>query len=133
MPSFNPLSAGIELITGIISRVWPDKTEQQKAQLEAALRADENLTKLLTGQMEVNAAEAANPNRTWLTWREIVGYTCAAAFAWQFVLLPISLFVAASLNHPISPPTFDITTMVTVLMGMLGIGGLKTYERVKGL
>ncbi len=128
----NPLSSGIDLITAIVSRVWPDKTEQQKAQLAAAMAADENFTKLMTGQMEINAAEAANSSLFVSGWRPAVGWVCAFAFAWQFVALPILLFLTAILGHPIPAPQFDFGTMSTVLMGMLGLGALRSYDKVKG-
>jgi hypothetical protein len=120
------------LINTIISRVWPDKTEQQRLELIAEMQKDENLTKLMTGQMEVNAAEAAHPNLFVAGWRPCVGWVCASAFAWQFVVLPILLFVSEVFGHHVPTPEFDIGTMVTVLMGMLGLGGLRTYEKIKG-
>lgn len=129
----DPISSGIGLITAVISRVWPDKTEQQKAQLAAALAADANITTLLKGQMEVNAVEAAHSNLFVAGWRPCIGWVCALAFAWQFVGLPIFLFIGQAVGHVIVPPVFDISTMVTVLMGMLGIGGLRTYEKIKGV
>lgn len=121
------------LITSIIGRVWPDKTEQQKAELAAVMAADKNLTDLLTGQMEVNAAEAAAPGRTWPTWRECIGYICALAFGWQFVVLPILLFIGAASGHPVPVPVFDVSSMTTILMGMLGLGTMRTYEKLKGV
>ncbi len=133
MASLNPLSAGIDLITAVISRVWPDKTEQQKQQLAAAMAADANITSLLTGQMKVNEVEAAHSNLFVSGWRPCVGWVCALAFAWQFVLLPIFLFIGHLTGHPVQAPVFDISTMLTVLMGMLGLGSLRTYEKVKGL
>lgn len=133
LSALNPVSAGIELITSIIGRVWPDKTEQEKAQLAAAMQADNNLTKLLSGQLEVNAAEAANPNLFVAGWRPCVGWVCAMAFAWQFVMLPIIVFTASLLHHPVPVPVFDISTLNTVLMGMLGLGTMRTYEKIKGV
>lgn len=127
------LDAGISLITAIISRVWPDKTEQEKAQLAAAMAADENFTKLMTGQMEVNQEEAKNPNLFVSGWRPCVGWVCALSFSWQFVALPIFLFIGEATGHHIPTPVFDVSTMVTVLMGLLGLGTLRTYEKVKGV
>ena len=133
MVSLNPISAGIDLITAVISRVWPDKTEQQKEELAAAMAADENITKLLTGQMAIDEAEAASPSLFVAGWRPMVGWVCAGAFAWQFVVLPVFLFIGQAVGHPIAAPVFDISTMLTVLMGMLGLGSLRTYEKVKGI
>jgi len=124
--------AGIGLINSIISRVWPDKTEQEKAQLAAAMAADENFTKLMTGQMAVNEAEASSSNLFVAGWRPAVGWVCALAFAWQFVGLPILLFITSLFHYPVIAPVFDFATMSTVLMGMLGLGAMRSYDKQKG-
>ena len=129
----NPLSVGLGLIDSIIKRVWPDKTEQERARFAAAMAADEHLTQLLVGQLKINENEAANPNLFVSGWRPSVGWVCSLAFAWQFLFLPIFLFIGQATGHPFSAPVFDISTMVTVLMGLLGMGTLRTYEKIKGL
>lgn len=131
--SYDPVTAGIDLISSIVSRVWPDKTAQEQARLTAALQADNNLTELLNGQLKINEQEAQSSNLFVAGWRPCVGWVCAAAFAWQFVCLPILVFAGNSIGHPIAIPNFDITTMLTVLMTMLGMGSLRTYEKVKGV
>jgi hypothetical protein len=131
MIGLEPISAGISLITSIISRVWPDKTEQEKEQLAAAMQADANFTALLTGQLAVNAAEAANESVFIAGWRPAVGWVCASAFAWQFVALPILLFVGSALGHQIILPVFDFGTMSSVLMGMLGLGAMRSFDKLK--
>lgn len=68
-----------------------------------------------------------------MTWRELLGYVCVLAFTWQYVLLPILLFIGACLGKQIIVPNLDIASMMTILTGMLGIGLQKTYERVKGV
>lgn len=127
--SLEPITAGIDLITSIVSRVWPDKTEEDKLKLEAALRADNNLTSLLTAQAAIDQSEAASDNVFVAGWRPAVGWVCASAFAWQFVVLPVLLFIGSAVGHQIQAPTFDISTMLTVLTGMLGLGTLRTYEK----
>jgi uncharacterized membrane protein (DUF485 family) len=64
-------------------------------------------------------------------WRPAVGWTCAAAFAVQFVGAPIVQAVAAALGHPVTVPPMDMEYLMTVLMGMLGLGGLRTFEKIK--
>jgi hypothetical protein len=130
--ALDPITAGIDLVTSVISRIWPDKTEQEKAQLAAALAADANVTALLTGQLEVNKEEAKSSNLFVAGWRPSVGWICALAFAWQFVILPIMLVVAVAIGHPLVLPVFDTASMSTVLMGMLGLGGFRTVEKMRG-
>lgn len=129
--SLDPITAGIDLITTIVSSVWPNKTAEEQAKLAAALAENENFTALMQGQMAVNAAEATTGSTFLGGWRPAVGWVCAAAFAWQFVALPILLFVGSALGHPIALPAFDVTEMGTVLMGMLGMSGLHTYENIQ--
>ncbi len=130
--SLDPVTAGIDLVTSVISRIWPDKTEQEKAQLAAALAADANVTALLQGQLAVNAEEAKSTSLFVAGWRPSVGWICALAFAWQFVILPITLVVAVAIGHPLVLPVFDTASMSTVLMGMLGLGGFRTVEKMRG-
>lgn len=131
--ALDPISSGIDLITSIISRVWPDKSEEEKAKLALALAEDNNLTALLSKQLDVDDTEASSPNLFVAGWRPFVGWICACSFAWQFVILPILLFIGNAVGHPIPVPAFDFNSMTTVLMGMLGMGGLRTYEKLKGV
>ena len=109
-------------------------TTQEKIdliRLEIERQAQEN--KLLEAQIEVNKVEAASDNWFVSGWRPAVGWICVLSFAWQFLALPILLFINVQFGHIIPTPSFDMATMATVLMGMLGIGGLRTYEKVKGI
>lgn len=130
--SLEPVTAGIDLITAIVSRVWPDKTEQEKAILAAALASDANLTSLLLGQLKVNEAEASNSNLFVAGWRPAIGWVCALAFTWQFVALPILLFIGTVFGHTILAPAIDTVSMVSILTGMLGLGTLRTAEKLSG-
>lgn len=131
--SLDPITAGIDLITSVIGRLWPDKSEDEKAQLALALAENEGIVKLMSGQLNVDAAEASNESLFVSGWRPCVGWVCALAFSWQFILLPILLFIGEATGHHIPVPQFDFSTMSTVLMGMLGLGSLRTYEKITQL
>ena len=64
-------------------------------------------------------------------WRPFVGWTCGVALCYHFVLQPFLMFVMISIGNPIELPVFQMETLTTVLMGLLGLGGLRTYEKVK--
>jgi xanthine/uracil permease len=67
-------------------------------------------------------------------WRPFIGWVCGVALAWHFVLSPVIIFLAAWFNVVLPTlPTFDMGSLMTVLMGMLGLGGLRTFEKSKGL
>jgi len=77
-------------------------------------------------QVEANKAEASAPGRTWPTWREMVGYTCAAAFAYHFVIQQMLSFTLNACGHHVELPVLHVTELMTVMMGMLGLGGVET-------
>lgn len=118
------------LANTVISRIWPDKTEQEKEvfalEFQKALADSESIK----GQLSINAAEAANPNLFVAGWRPAVGWICALSFAWQFVVLPILLFIGNATGHVVDVPVFDTTTMIGMLGGMLGFGTLRTAEKI---
>lgn len=82
-------------------------------------------------QVEVNKVEAANDNIFVSGWRPFIGWICGSAMAYHFILQPLLAFIFAIFNHPITLPAFDMNTLYTVLMGMLGLGGMRTIEKLK--
>lgn len=130
----------IPVLGSLMDKLFPDPAAAAEAKLkvmEMAQRGDlaqlDADLKLATGQQEVNKVEAANNSLFVSGWRPAVGWCCAAAFAYKFVLAPALAFLLAALGHPISLPVLDFTEMSTVLLGMLGLGGLRTVEKIKGV
>jgi hypothetical protein len=123
--ALDPVTAGISLLGDVINKVWPDKSEQEKTQMLAALS-------LVQGQMEINKAEAASSNPFTSGWRPFIGWICGAAFGIQFVFGPLAVWVSRLYGHPVDFPAMDMGEMMPVLLGMLGLGGLRTFEKVKG-
>ena len=138
----NPLLLGplFEIGKGLIDRLFPDPAAAQAAKIElfkmqqngelAQLASDTDLAK---AQIGVNAVEAANGNVFVAGWRPFIGWTCGAAFAYKFVLAPAMLFALTAYGHPIELPVLDISDLLPVLLGMLGLGALRTIEKVKGV
>jgi hypothetical protein len=130
----NPVTAILGLVDTVVSRIWPDKTEQEKEQFTLAIQQELDKTQLLTGQMSTNAAEGASGNMFVAGWRPAVGWICALAFGWMYFVQPMFLFAVAATGHPVpSLPHLDIGEMMPILLGMLGLGGLRTYEKVNGI
>lgn len=121
--ALDPLTAGMGLVDTVISRIWPDKSEAEKQQLAAAVS-------LVQGQIAINQAEAGNPSVFVSGWRPAIGWVCGMACAWNWVGLKIALFVAAYLGHDLNLAPADIGEMMPVLLGMLGLGGLRTVEKL---
>ena len=89
---------------------------------------------LIELQAQINEQEAKHRTIFVAGWRPFIGWTCGIALCWHFVLAPITIFLCAYIGVTIPElPTFDMGSLMTVLMGMLGLGGLRTYEKQKGL
>ena len=85
-------------------------------------------------EWEINKAEAAHKNMFVAGWRPFVGWTCGIALAWHFVGQPLAVFVIVYSGVESPPlPTFEMESLLTVLLGMLGLGGLRTFEKTKGV
>ena len=121
-------------VSGIFDKVIPDSDMKAKLAHEIATMSDTHAQQALLAQLEINKAEAASGSLFKGGWRPAVGWICAIAFGYHFVLQPLLVFVltASGVDLP-DLPEFDMGTLLTVLGGMLGIGGLRTVEKAKGL
>lgn len=117
--------------TKIIDRVIPDKTAAAQAQAELVKMQVSGELEQLAGQLEVNKVEAANSSLFVAGWRPFIGWVCGAALAYQFVIRPIVTWAVPSMGYQIAEmPGLD-DNLWELLTGMLGLGGLRTYEKVK--
>ncbi len=121
-------------VTGLLDKFIEDKDQKAKLAHELATMADKHAQEAMLAQLEINKAEAASGSLFKGGWRPFVGWTCGIAFAYHFVLQPLLIFIFAyiGLETP-DLPQFDVGTLLPVLGGMLGIGGLRSYEKTKGL
>jgi len=121
-------------VTSILDKVIQDKDQKAKLAHEIATMSDTHAQQALLSQLEINKAEAASGSLFKGGWRPFIGWTSGIAFAYHFVLQPLLVFVltASGVDLP-ALPEFDMSTLLTVLGGMLGIGGLRSYEKTKGL
>jgi hypothetical protein len=119
-------SAIADLAGTVITRIWPDKTEAEKQQLAVAVQ-------LVQGQMDINKAEAASGSVFIGGWRPAIGWVCAAALACQYIARPLLVWAGIITGHnwPVLPGLDD--NLWQLMLGMLGMGGLRTVEKVKGV
>lgn len=122
------------LIPSLIDKIFPDPAKAGEAKLKllelqqsGQLAELEAQTKLAAGQLAVNQVEAASPNLFVSGWRPAVGWCCAIALAYEFLARP----VAIGMGYP-AFPELDMGDLNTLLFGMLGLGALRTVEKVKG-
>ena len=115
-----------ELVNTAINKIWPDKTEKEKAELAAAVT-------VIQGQLAVNQEEAKSSSLFVAGWRPYIGWVCGMAFAWNWIGLPIAKVGLALYGSPIAVQAADMMEMMPVLLGMLGLGGLRTKEKIEGV
>lgn len=118
----------------ILDKVVEDKDQKARLAHEIATMAERHAQELARGQIEINKEEAKSRNIFIAGWRPFVGWTCGLALFWHFLGLPVTLFITGwfDLQHP-PLPEFDMESLMTVLLGMLGLGGLRTFEKFKGV
>lgn len=124
--SLDTIGAGIDLVTSVVNRVWPDATQAEKDKLSFALAS-------MTAQTDTNKTEAASTSLFVAGWRPFVGWICSASFASQFVVGPMITWGSAAFGHPVPFPTLDVATMMPLLFGLLGLGGMRTAEKINGV
>lgn len=130
----------LPMLGNLLDRLFPDPQAAADAKLkvmEMAQRGDlaqlEADVKLAAGQLAVNQAEAASSSLFVSGWRPAVGWCCAAAFGFKFIGGPLLVLVAQYFGHTVTLPEFDYSEMSTILLGMLGLGGLRTVEKIKNV
>lgn len=128
------LSNLIGPVTGLLDKFIEDKDQKAKLAYELSTMAERHAQELAVAQIDVNKAEAASGSLFKGGWRPFIGWVCGGAFAYHFVLQPVIVFgvVTAGVELP-ALPEFDMASLMTVMMGMLGLGGLRTYEKQKGI
>ncbi len=127
------VSAVLPAVTDIVGRFLPeDKEERAKAERAIKASLTEHLAKVDLAQIDVNKEEAKG-NWFQSSWRPLTGWTCAASLAWTYLLQPMASFVLAQTGHLVDLPALDMSQMMPILLGMLGLGGLRSWERTKGV
>lgn len=130
----------IPAITQMLDKIIPDPAAAADAKLkmlEMAQRGDlaelTAMTDIAKGQLTVNRAEASNASLFVAGWRPFVGWICGLTVAFKYVGGPLLVMLTAYTGHAAQLPVIDASELWPVLMGMLGLGGLRTVEKVKGV
>ena len=131
------IQALIGPVAGLLDKFIEDKDQKAKLAHEIATMAEKHAHEAAMAQVDVNKAEAQHRSIFVAGWRPFIGWTCGVALAYHFILCPIIVF--AIMTFPDLPvpadalPAFDMDSLMTVLLGMLGLGGLRTWEKTKGV
>lgn len=125
--ALDPLTAGLDLAKTAINKIWPDKSEQEKAELAGTLA-------LLTAQISTNQEEAKSSSVFVAGWRPFIGWVCGMALAYTYLGYPLLLWILSVWKPELTPPKLGNDGMLyELLFGMLGLGGLRTFEKYKGV
>jgi|TARA_R100001510_G_scaffold54375_1_gene57011 phenylpyruvate tautomerase PptA (4-oxalocrotonate tautomerase family) len=117
--------------TQLLDKFIEDKDQKAALAHEISTMAERHAQELAKGQIEVNKMEAASSSMFVAGWRPAVGWICALGFASNFILIPMANFALALASIEVQIPMIDTTQMMPVLMGMLGLGTLRTVEKVR--
>jgi hypothetical protein len=129
LPALLPLL--VPIIGDLVSLI-PDPKAREKAQAEAQTRLLDLVAEQNQAQAEVNKVEAASSSVFVAGWRPFIGWTCGAALAWQYVGLPIAAAIAVNVDPSIVLPSINGDYLMELVFAMLGFGGLRTFEKLKG-
>jgi len=120
-------------VTSLLDKFVEDKDQKAKLAHEVATMAQRHAQELAKAQLEVNKAEAQHKSIFVSGWRPAVGWCCVFGMMGNFMVIPFANFVLALLEIDVSVPLIDTATMMPVLMGMLGLGAMRTYEKRTGV
>jgi Holin of 3TMs, for gene-transfer release len=126
-------------ILSIVDKVIPDPTAKAQAQLavlqlqqSGQLAEEQNSLQQSLAQIDLDKTEAASTSFFRSGWRPYVGWICGTGLCYQFLLQPLVAWLSLIKHWPV-PPTLDLSTLVTILGALLGFGGYRSFEKVKGL
>ena len=137
--SLTAISAMLEVGKSVIERIWPDPAKQAEELLklkEIEQRGDlaelSAHVKSLTGQLDINKIEAGHKSIFIAGWRPFVGWVCGFGLAYASIIEPIMRFIATVNDYTGEFPVIDTTITMQVLLGMLGLGMMRTKEKKDG-
>ena len=129
----DPISAALNIGSQIIQRVFPDPAQAAQAQLELLKLQQNGDLAAITGQMDINKIEAASSSVFVSGWRPFCGWVCGLGLGYVSILEPIARFTAKMSGYEGEFPAIDTSLTMQILMGMLGMGGLRSLDKIKGV
>ena len=133
--AFDPVTAILNVANTVLDRVLPDKQQNDAAKAAMAQALIQGQFDAIKGQLAVNAAEAANANVFVAGWRPFVGWACGCAFIYAFIVQPSAQAIAVFCHSSFDVsklPQLNLDQMLPVLLGMLGLGTLRTIDKSQG-
>lgn len=123
----------INPVSELLGKFIPDATERQKLAHEIATMAQKNAHENAMAQIEVNKTEAQHSSVFVAGWRPFIAWCCGIGLCYNFILYPLLLWVVALYQLNITPPPLFSDNLMELVMGILGLGAMRTYEKFKGV
>ena len=120
------------IVDKFVDRI-PNGNERARAKEALEKELVDAANSVMLAQTEINAAEAQHKSIFVAGWRPFIGWTCGVALLYTYVLQPVLVFGLAQTGYLVALPGVDITALMPVLMGILGLGGLRSWEKIKGV
>lgn len=127
------LTSLIAPVSGLLDKFIEDKDKKNALAHEIATMAEKHAQELAKAQIEVNKTEAAHTSLFVAGWRPACGWVAVLGMAGNFLVIPVANFILALVESAVTVPVLDLSQMMPVLMGMLGLGVMRTAEKVKGV
>lgn len=127
------LSNVAQLGNEIITRIWPDASEADKAKLSLAMAELQAASESAKTQASVNQTEAASSSLFVSGWRPGLGWICVAALGYQFIIYPLLLWLTVWFPEIHAPAPIVSDMLWELMFGMLGLAGLRSWEKSKGV
>lgn len=131
--AFDPITAVADLGKTLIERLIPDKAAQDQAKNALAQMQVQGELAQIAGQLAINQTEAANQSTFVAGWRPAIGWVCASALGCDFVVRPLFNWGVALWGRAAVWPALDMSSLMPLMLGMLGLGAYRTYEKVSGV
>jgi hypothetical protein len=120
-------------LTEVLDRVVPDQAAASKAKLEMEARLLEAATAQASQQTEINKIEAGHQSIFVSGWRPYIGWACGMAITWAFLLAPMLTWLLPLTGVATVVPPLQTEFLLELVFAMLGLGGLRTFEKLKGV
>jgi hypothetical protein len=120
-------------VTGLLDKFIEDKDQKARLAHDLATMAENHAQELAKGQLAINLAESKHKSLFVSGWRPALGWVAVLGMFGNYITIPFTNFVLALLEIDITIPLISLETMMPIVMGMLGLGGLRTFEKHKGV
>lgn len=128
-----PVLSILEIGAKLLDKIIPDKDAREKAQAELIKAANSQDFQLSLAQLRVNEEEAKSENLFKSGWRPAIGWICVFGLFYNFVLYNILLWTVATFKLSLTPPALMSDILMELVFAMLGLGSLRTFEKIKGI